>query len=250
MLDAETIKRLSSLRGLKPWQEEKRYIQSLLLFFLRDQRLVMKGGTYLWLFHSLYRFSDDVDFSLQNKFSIDKEELLKKVGDSLKMFGIANSIKIIKDDRYVLSFRVDSAGPLYTSDRDMCRVYVELSKREQLLMPPVAVKLDEPDYAIPVVYLEGMDLREVASEKVRDIIRRKKARDVYDLWFLVTRKRVNMLPEIIDKKLSFYGLSFNRETFLATVQTAADYWEEELSPIVVGHLPSFDEVFGALREWK
>src|SRR5579884_1797611 len=234
MLDAETIKRLSSLRGLKPWQEEKRYIQSLLLFFLRDQRVVMKGGTYLWLFHSLYRVSDDVDFSLQNKFSIDKEELLKKVGDSLKMFGIANSIKIIKDDRYVLSFRVD----------------VELSKREQLLMPPVAVKLDEPDYAIPVVYLEGMDLREVASEKVRDIIRRKKARDVYDLWFLVTRKRVNMLPEIIDKKLSFYGLSFNRETFLATVQTAADYWEEELSPIVVGHLPSFDEVFGALREWK
>jgi predicted nucleotidyltransferase component of viral defense system len=249
MLDAETIKRLSRLRGLKPWQEEKRYIQSLILFSLRDQPLVLKGGTYLWLFHSLYRFSDDLDFSLQSKFGKDREELLKNVSDTLNMFGVANSIKVIKDDRYVLSFRVDSAGPLFTSIIDLCRVYVELSKREQLLLPPVSVKLDEPDYALPIIYLKGMDLEEVAAEKVRAIIRRKKARDVYDLWFLVSRKKVKASLEMINKKLSFYGSSFNKDTFLAAVKATANYWQAELSPIIIGDLPPFEEVLNVLRYW-
>jgi len=41
MLSADEIARLSKLRGLKPWQEEKRYIQSLVL--LQEFTSCVKG---------------------------------------------------------------------------------------------------------------------------------------------------------------------------------------------------------------
>lgn len=31
---------------------------------LYDEQLVFKGGTYLWLFHGLPRFSEDLDFTV------------------------------------------------------------------------------------------------------------------------------------------------------------------------------------------
>jgi len=248
MLSANEIARLSKLRGLKPWQEEKRYIQSLVLFSLRNLQTVLKGGTYLWFFHSLDRFSDDLDYSVYGK--IPEHQAVKlTIKDTLSLFGIRSDVKTIKDDRYTLSLRVDAVGPLFKSEADICRVYVEISRREEAILQPLAVKLDEPSYGLPLTFLRGMDLREVAAEKVRAIIRRRKARDVYDLWFLVERKRVEFPREIIEKKLAFYGLKFEKKDLELAVKDTKKEWEKELASIVFGNLPPFKDVLEILINW-
>ena len=62
MLREEELIRIARMRRAKPWQEERRYIQALILYAVADWPLVLKGGTYLWLFHGLNRFSADLGF--------------------------------------------------------------------------------------------------------------------------------------------------------------------------------------------
>ncbi len=58
---------IAKLNRLRPWQQEKHYIQSLILNSLSELPLVFKGGTYLWFFHGLKRFSEDLDFTYNGK---------------------------------------------------------------------------------------------------------------------------------------------------------------------------------------
>ena len=48
MLREEELIRIARMRRAKPWQEEMRYIQALILYAVADWPLVLKGGTYLW----------------------------------------------------------------------------------------------------------------------------------------------------------------------------------------------------------
>jgi len=161
LLGREDVLRLARARGLRAWQEEKRYVQALLLYSLRRLPLVAKGGTYLWLFHGLNRFSEDLDFTQVGEV---KPGDLEEVRLSLELFGVRSTVKVLEDDRFTLTFRVDAWGPLATSDKDLCRVRVDISRREPLRLPPIQVVLDEPFYGIPIVFLKGMDLREFLAE--------------------------------------------------------------------------------------
>ena len=67
MIDKELIYRLVKLNNLRPWQQEKHYIQSLILEVVADEPLIFKGGTYLWFFHGLQRFSEYLDFTVNGK---------------------------------------------------------------------------------------------------------------------------------------------------------------------------------------
>ena len=53
---------------------------------------------------------------------------------------------------------------------------------ENVLNETMPVKLDLPEYWLPVRILIDMDLDEIAAEKVMAIISRNKARDAYDLY--------------------------------------------------------------------
>jgi hypothetical protein len=148
----------------------------------------------------------------------------------------------MKDDRHALSIRMGSQAPLYSNERDTCYVNIEVSRREKVLREENPLKLDEPSYGMPMVYLKGMSLEEVLSEKVRAVMVRSKARDLYDLWYLLTRKMVKPSMDLIDRKLSFYGKSFDRAKFQAGVERIGRYWIQELRPIIIGILPKFEDV--------
>ena len=112
------------MNGLRPWQQEKHYVQSLILGILSDFPLVFKGGTYLWFFHGLRRFSEDLDFTSSGKI---RKEVPAVVSRNLTFFGLENELKIMNGNGKGLSFRIMANCPLNTSDRDRCVVYVEIS---------------------------------------------------------------------------------------------------------------------------
>ena len=239
MIGREELTRLARARGLSPWQEEKRYLMATVLHALRGEEITMKGGTYLWFFHGLDRFSEDLDFTAVGIVGAD---VPSRCAESLGVFGIAAGTKVIKDDRLTLSFRVDARGPLYGGELSACRALVEISRREEILLKPVAVRLDEAGYLLPIDLLRGMALEEVAAEKTRALLRRKKVRDAYDLWFLLKRKGVPLERDLVNKKLAFYHQEFAPQDFAKALETAGEGWSRGLKPLVFGEVPGFEEV--------
>ncbi len=246
MIWKEDIIALSKLHNIKPWQEEKRYMQTLILNALSRYPLVFKGGTYLWLFHGLRRFSEDLDYTANDELMNNIPEL---TSHSISLLGINNELKIIKNNNITLSFRILSDGPLFTGDMDRTPVYVEISRREKIINKPIALKFDFPEYNLPVRILSGMSLEEVASEKVRAIYTRKKPRDIYDLFFLITVKGIKFNKEMVNKKLEFYDMFFNKETFIEEIRRQEGYFHKALKNIVMDELPDIKCIIETITSW-
>jgi predicted nucleotidyltransferase component of viral defense system len=79
VLREEELIRIARMRRVKPWQEERRYIQALILYAVADWPLVLKGGTYLWFFHGLNRFSADLDFTASGPIAAGKAAEISQV---------------------------------------------------------------------------------------------------------------------------------------------------------------------------
>ena len=251
MIERGELVRLAKARGLAPWQEEKRYVQALALHALRREEMAMKGGTYLWFFHGLDRFSEDLDFTAVGDVG---PGTAKACVDSLGIFGVVAEVKAIKDDRFTHTFRIDARGPLYQGEQSLCRVTVEVSRREKLLVGPVSSRLDEAGYLLPVDLIRGMALSEVAAEKARALLRRGEVRDAYDLWFLLKRKKVDLDLALVEKKLGFYGVSLTPMGVAASLEKACTRLTGGLKPLVFGEVPSFeavrDDITDALGAWS
>lgn len=185
MINKNELIDIARLMGMKPWQQEKHYIQYLALNSIAEEPLVFKGGTYLWFTQGLDRFSEDLDFTASEHLVHDVAE---KVSKNLTLFGVENNIKRITDNETTLSFRISAKGPLNTAKLDECIVYVEISKRERISDKTIPMKLDYTPYSLPIKTIPGMALEEVGAEKVRAILTRNKARDLYDLHYLITKK--------------------------------------------------------------
>lgn len=237
MIDRDTLAKIAKNSGLKPYQQEKHYVQALALLALSDYPLVFKGGTYLWFFHGLGRFSEDLDFTASGELP---EGLESKVSESLGLYGIENKVRIEAKDERSYSFRISAKGPLNTSEIDLCHLYVEISKRESVMKKPLPLRLDFP-YQTPTKTISGMDLAEVAAEKTRAIMTRDKARDAYDLFYLVN-KGVEIDLDLVNEKLKYYKIGFSKEKFAKQVSRIRKDWERELGPLVFEKLPGFDEV--------
>jgi len=247
MIDKARLLEIARLSGLRPWQQEKHYIQSLILTSLSEEPIVFKGGTYLWFFQGLERFSEDLDFTAAE--ALLRHDLPRRVSRDLELFGVENGIKLISDTESTISFRVDAKGPLNTSAVDLCRTYIEISKREILAKKPLSLKFDRPEYSLPVKSLRGMDLDEVGAEKVRAILTRHKARDIYDLNYLAVNKGVKFEEELVNDKLKYYNMQFDGHKFMEKVASMEGFYSKELKGIVFGRLTGYDGIKGNLKKW-
>lgn len=234
------------MNGLKPWQQEKHYMQAMVLNSLSEYPIVFKGGTYLWFFHGLHRFSEDLDFTISGELP---ESIWKKTSKALGLFGVENGVKLLIDDNKTLSFRIMAEGPLYTNEKDRCVVYVEASKREGILSKTVSLRFEYPEYQLPIKHIVGMGLDEVGAEKARAILTRKKARDVYDLYYLIDKKGIPFNIELIKKKIGPYRISFSKPEFMRAVMDRQANYARELKSLIFGDLPDFNTAYKTIEGW-
>ena len=237
---------IAKLMGMSPWQQEKHYIQHIALNGIAEEPLIFKGGTYLWFAHGLSRFSEDLDFTASEKIS---SSIAESVSDNLGLFGVENQIKYITNNETTLSFRISAKGPLNTAKIDECIVYIEISKREQILKKVLPVRLDYPSYSLPIKTISGMSLEEVGAEKVRAILTRQKARDIYDLHYLISKKQIKFDENLTNSKLQYYNMKFSASLFIKSVTDKQGYYVRELKGLVFGELPQFSEIKKCLSDW-
>ncbi len=237
MIEKAELERIAALGRLAPYQQEKHYVQSVMLWAISgESELVFKGGTALWFFHGLNRFSEDLDFTTIGK--INYEKLTRVVQQQLDFRGIKGVLKNI-ESRAGFTFRVGAEGPLFESESQRCFVRVEISKRKDILLPPV-LKIYTPPYNdLSPFSLKVMDEREILAEKVRAVLTRRKARDIFDLAFLIS-KNVPVDLNLIKRKTERYA-EFSLEALKKCVRGAHAGWKKEVGWMVFGPAPEFEE---------
>jgi len=238
MIRREELLRISRLTRMKPHQQEKHYIQMLMLRSIFSKfNPVFKGGTAMMFFRGLNRFSEDLDFTATDVFN--PQEMLNTVSGDLEYMGVSNSVRVISDKDITFSFRIGARGPLFSKEIERSFVRVEISRREEVNLPSEAI-FTEPVYPDQLPFsVNVMDPIEVLAEKVRAILTRNKARDVYDAWFLAG-KEVTMDIDLVNKKLEYYSMKFERKELVGALEDKKDIWRSELSPIIFGPLPDFN----------
>jgi predicted nucleotidyltransferase component of viral defense system len=243
------LKRIADMKHLAIRNAEKDYLLELLLYILSDSRrlLIFKGGTALYKFYNLNRFSEDLDFDGVGK-RFDTDKMIKKIMRNLEVVGMQRSIfeKTVHSNEINIRFAI--RGPLYDGSKNsMSRVTLNISRRER----PITYneKLLVATYPeIPSFELSVLDGEEIAAEKIRCILTREKPRDIYDLWFL-SKKGINVDVSLINKKLKIYGLSFDSKTFLEKIDEQRTMWRRDLQDLIIGTLPEVNAVISDIQKW-
>lgn len=229
---------------------EKDYLLELILFNLTDFRriLVFKGGTALYKFYNLNRFSEDLDFDITGK-QFNLETLIKRVLRGFELTGIQQTLYETQNYRNEINIKFVVRGPLYDGNKNnMSRVTLNLSRRERPTL--LSNKLLIASYTeIPSFEVTVLDAKEIAAEKIRCIMTREKPRDIYDLWFLYKRQTPIDLS-LVNKKLKIYQIEFDKTLFHEKLQQKRNMWTHDLKDFVIGTLPPFDDVMTEIELWS
>ena len=229
MITKEMLRAVGRRKGLtNRGQIEKDYFQDLFLYHIykRTNLLAFKGGTYLYKIHNLPRFSEDIDFSVLGK--IDAERLIKDISSRT-----TSEIKSIKRTKNSLLIKIAIGGILTPYN----------SLRIDINMENVVFKYDVVNYIPPYIdinpfSLRVLDLSEMVAEKIHSIYAREKARDLYDLFFLL--RFVEVDKSIIERKLGIFGMEFDFRTFEEEISGMESLWVPELKPFVLTELVGFE----------
>jgi len=227
--------KITSLQNLG--QAEKDYFQNVILFILYQnygKDIVFKGGTALKKVYGLDRFSEDLDFTCTREIDI------KKLEDGLRRFRLEfEAEKEEHENGLKITLRIK--GPLYIGIRQsLCKFVVDFSFSEKVDLKPEIKTIGRFLEEIPSFDVVVMQEREILAEKVRAIMTRTKARDVYDLWFLLA-KGVDFDEDLVGKKLTYYNKKWNFRKFAGKVSLKKSIWMTELRPLVK-NVPDFDMV--------
>ena len=202
MLDKGTAQELSKKLKIDLFTVYREYLQLLFLKYFYSQKgtekVFFKGGTALRFLFDSFRFSEDLDFTSllpKTKIKILIKKTIKSVGKEIE--GIRfQEIKSIAD-----SF----SGKIYQEIPDLkfpLTVKLDFSLRERPLKPKVS--LIETEFPVaPYPQVSHLAIEELAAEKVRAILTRAKGRDVFDLYFILSKKTF-LDWRLVNKKMVLY----------------------------------------------
>jgi predicted nucleotidyltransferase component of viral defense system len=216
--------------GFHLGQKEKDYVQHWVLSFLSRSGFggAFKGGTCLQKAFGLPRFSDDLDFTLGGAGEPDYESL----STFLSSAGFAVvSWKKEEGEENALTGRIRYRGPLYSGSTITEGVLtLQLSKREGLVLAPRAAIIRPPYPDLLPYQLLAMDVSEIAAEKVRALLTRVSARDLFDLYFLLRLGAV-LRKDLIEEKLSFYWMSLDPGQVRERLSEVKRVWKGEITAL-------------------
>jgi predicted nucleotidyltransferase component of viral defense system len=225
-----------------PWPTQRQVEQDLLLCrsmaaifndrFLRGQ-VAMRGGTLL---HKVYlappsRYSEDIDLVVfgDRPASHVRKALTRVLQDALGapkesiwaaiQLAIRNTVRPSRVLRmtYSLNSVSDPGPPL--------EIVVEANVTErQSHRPIVQIPFDFP-YADGRVRtdINGYDIHEMLGTKLRALFQRRRGRDLFDLFWALTRAKPSVRPEAIIESFRYYmqqeGSTTGRAEFVALLRS-------------------------------
>ena len=186
-------------------------------------RWVFKGGTCIKkCFFETYRFSEDLDFTLQDAEHLDEaflanvfDEIGEWVYDAcgLQLPPAARKFEVFTNPRGTQSAqgRVGYRGPLGRAG-DPPRIKLDLAADEVLVLTPVQRPVHHPYTDVPAdgIYVLSYSFEEVFAEKMRALAERQRPRDLYDIVHLYRRRDLQpdraIVRSTLARKCEFKGI--------------------------------------------
>jgi predicted nucleotidyltransferase component of viral defense system len=236
-------------------QLEKDYLVNLMLKAISVNRvsnnMEFKGGTALYMFHGLDRFSEDLDFTYIGNDTVTGERLDFYIEPVIKDFGLSYNVSknkgnvVVRDDGgAILGARTELfiEGPLFEKTGVRHKIKIDISARNDTIMKPEAARLVSKYGDIGTILIYKMPIGEALAEKFCAIMERLKARDLYDAYFLLKYKEVPYNESMIVEKLNKRSETFDKKVLLTSLDMInANIWNEELA-YLIKNLPELGEV--------
>jgi predicted nucleotidyltransferase component of viral defense system len=216
-------------------------------------KMVFRGGTCIKkaYYPGETRFSEDLDFTSLDSEEIDLffEALKGLAGQDLGVTTITEVGEMYRNSRG-LDLRLDYTSVLGQPNHIM----FNLSARDTM-MRPKPVRIDVmPYFASFRPVAQAMNIREILAEKIRALLQRGKPRDVFDVWFLVSKKGMRVDPKMVREKLArSYEAAPAKRKASAAFYSHADVigkvreitdlaWKRELGGLLIKNSPSRETI--------
>jgi len=270
VIDLREIKQKSERLGLDISTIERDYALSWVLFgiysnSLLAKALVLKGGTALKkLYFENYRFSQDLDFTVKFK-DISGQELKDNLVSAARKAEEASGIEfefislekvrdIPQEEAY--EGKIAFVGPRRQKRRP-ARIKLDITFYEEVMLSPYNLALihsysdrEDCQIVIPVYRLE-----EIVAEKLRALLRRIRARDLYDIWYLLkfAQERIDLseIRSLFEKKRAYKEVKFGSIQDFFIEERLLSYkssWEASLRRQLV-KLPEFEKIIEELESY-
>ncbi len=273
MIAEAELRRLAAAWAVDPMIADLDYVLGCFLsqWYRNEtaQSLRFKGGTCLRkTYFGDYRFSEDLDFTAEERISIEElRALLRRTIQQMQdVFGLNLSerpprIEIVSDDYGKESYQVRLyyRGPLRWRG-DPRAIRLDISHDEYLGLPAEARDIIHPYSDLDLVTgvkIPCYSLAEMFSEKLRALSGQRRyaiARDLYDVYQLVERGSLDLYDviSILPSKFSVKGLNF-KEIEMDYVENRRDEFERDWNRSLRYLLPtseqtSFEEAWETLLE--
>lgn len=246
MINKEELEKYAIQLGFNLWQAERDYLQHLVLSSLSRRtadELIFKGGTALQKVFGLNRFSIDLDFTQNKPLPENLFELLQK---DISLLGIPALFNATHNQNSIVAKALIHGISYRNTENTAVVLWIEISLREKAVKEAKTTEI-YPVYSDLQPYLmKVMDLDEILAEKVRAILTRTKARDIFDLRFLL-HKSIHINEAIVNEKLKDYKLKYSKTALMDKIKAVKSIWQNELSQLVA-IVPEFDEVVKQVKE--
>lgn len=202
-------------------QLELDYYQHLILskLFEKFNTIYFKGGTCLQKCYGIKRFSEDLDF---NYVDVEINELIEFIESIYEA-----KIYDYHDTKFGTSFSIRFKGILFNgTNQSMCKMSFDFRNRD-IYNSPLKNIIRPIYHDLPNYFLLALSKEEILAEKVRAIVTRYKARDVYDLNELLLNG-VKIEFDLINKKLHSYNKTFNQDEFVEKLEEKRTIYDEEM----------------------
>lgn len=239
MITTEQTAALAASFQIDQFSVLREYLQVLFLTYLSRSPAALdmhfKGGTALRLILHSFRFSSDLDFTTTlppNTVGQRLQAIIQTMAHEVPGVRLAQ----VKNKRSAITAHLRYTGPEVPYP---LVIHLECSIRERPLTSKTT--LLETSYPIsPYPWVVHLDWPEIFAEKVRALIIRAKGRDLFDLWYLLS-KGVQPNWDLVNKKMAFYHRRATREDLIQRVRAIPlDQLKRDLSPFLPRshrHLP-------------
>jgi len=214
MITKEQIYHFAKVKKINETTIFREYLQLLFLSELYSKKqaknVFFKGGTALHFIYDAPRFSEDLDFTV----ALSKNNFLNLVGEIFELLskkqGVAFKEKQTIAGKTFLLTAMPEVLPYKTF------INLDFSFREKVLSPQKSIiKTDYP--VLFTSYIYHLSPEELLAEKIRAFLTRTKGRDLYDLWYLISRG-ARIEKKLVKEKLKYYNLeNIKKEEILEKV---------------------------------
>lgn len=244
--------------GVRDQQIEKDYILSWIIQGVAQHEylsgvIAFKGDSVLKkVYFKDYRFSEDLDFTLlDNELANEQvfewftevfEYIIEEANIPLEIIDSESPEEENKEGG--INFYISYIGPLGGLGANK-KVKVDISRNEKLEFEPVLHNVI-PAYADQKEHqLLCYPLEEILVEKMRSVMQRMQARDLYDIWYLLEIHKMDVDFHIAEFKAKCQSKDLNPADFPAKLEQRISQYKGRWSKSManqIHNLPDFDQV--------